>query len=183
RLGVDRERQRLGLGENLERRDLHLDLAGRQLGIDRLGRAPNHLAADRDHAFELQRVDLLEERRGDVDDALRDAVMIAQIDEEKLAVIALPVDPAGKAGFGSGGRKAQRAACRGSVRVHGAQKAWSGTALSSGGGDAAGRRKLALLQGRPLNLLAKLALFGDYPGLDRSVLACHDLPTIKGANA
>jgi len=58
--------------------------------------------------------------------------------------------------------------------MHGAQKAWSGTALSSGGGDAAERGKLALLQGRPLNILAKLALFRNFEGY-RNPFHCSTL--------
>jgi hypothetical protein len=38
-------------------------------------------------------------------------------------VVAFSVDPAGKAGFAAGGGKAQRAASRCSVSMHGAQKA------------------------------------------------------------
>ena len=93
-VAVDRERQRLGDRLHRQFGDHQLDLAGRQLRIDRVGRAGDDLAGDGDDAFEPQRVDRGEERRRHVDDALRDAVMIAQIDEQQLAVVALAVDPA-----------------------------------------------------------------------------------------
>src|SRR5579862_5941787 len=41
--------------------------------------------------------------------------MVAQIDEEELAVVALPVNPAGEAGLGAGRMKAQRAASGGAI--------------------------------------------------------------------
>ena len=93
---VDRERQRLGRALNFDALDLELDLAGRQLRVDRVVGALHHRAGDGDDVLEPLRVDVLEQRVRHVDDALRHAVMVAQIDEQKLAVVALAVDPAGK---------------------------------------------------------------------------------------
>ena len=59
-----------------------------------------------------------EQRRRDVDHALRDAVMVAQIDEQQLAVVALAVHPARQPGRGAGIRQAERAAGMGAIGVH-----------------------------------------------------------------
>ena len=107
---VDLERQRLG--RRLQRRvpRSELDLAGRQLGVDGLRRARDDLAGDGHDAFEPQRLDRLEQRRSSVDHALGDAVMVAQVDEQQIAVVALAVDPAGERGLS--GRHRRRAARR-----------------------------------------------------------------------
>jgi hypothetical protein len=117
-VGIDRQRQRLRLGEHLERRDLQLHLAGRQLGIDGLGRAFHNRAADADYAFEPLRIGALEERARAIDDALGDAVMVAEVDKEELSVVALPMHPAGEPHRLARVRKAQLAAGVGSISVH-----------------------------------------------------------------
>src|SRR4030095_5586655 len=73
-----------------------LELAGRQLWIDGGRRARDDLAADGDHALEAQRLGGLEQRARAVEHALRDPVVVAQIDEEQIAVIALAMQPAGE---------------------------------------------------------------------------------------
>jgi hypothetical protein len=50
---------------------------------------------------------------------LRDAVVIAQVDEQQIAVIALAVDPAGEPHRRAGIGKAELAAVMGSISVHG----------------------------------------------------------------
>ena len=91
------QRQHVGGRFHLETIDTDLDIAGRQLGVDRLGIALHDAAGDDHHAFRTHRLDRLEHRRIGVDDALGDTVMVAQIDEDELPVIALSVHPAGQA--------------------------------------------------------------------------------------
>ena len=118
-IAVDLERQHLGRGLQLIGLDAQLDLAGRKLRIDRLGRARHEPAGEGDDAFHPHRFDLAEERARGIDDALRDAVVIAQVDEQQIAVIALAVDPAGEAHRAAGIGKAELAAVMGSIGVHG----------------------------------------------------------------
>ena len=117
-LGIDRKRQRLGLREDLYVGDGELDLAGVELGVDRIGRAGGDPPGHRDHAFEPQRVRRREERRRDIDHALRDAVMIAQIDKKELSMIALAMHPPGQPRRLAGIGQAQGSASVGSVGVH-----------------------------------------------------------------
>ena len=94
RLAEHRQRQLLGFRQNIEALDPDLDRAGRQVGIDRLGRAGDHLAVDAHHPFRLQPLRLLEGRRLRVGDDLRQPVMVAEIDEQQPAVIAQAMHPA-----------------------------------------------------------------------------------------
>ena len=56
----------------------------------------------------------------DVDDALGDAVVVAQVDEQQVAVVALAMDPAGQADASAAGvGEAQRAAGVRAIGVHG----------------------------------------------------------------
>ena len=96
------------------------------------GRRFDDLAGDRHDAFEPQPVHLREKRRRDVDDALRDAVMVAQIDEQQLAVIALPVHPAGKPSRAPASIEAEGAASVGSIGVHQTGPAHSGEGAEHG---------------------------------------------------
>src|SRR4029453_8741276 len=93
-VAVDLERQRIRDGLHGQLGDRQLDLAGRQLWIDGGRRARDDLAADGDHALEAQRLGGLEQRARAVEHALRDPVVVAQIDEEEIAVIALAMQPA-----------------------------------------------------------------------------------------
>ena len=54
-----------------------------------------------------------------IDDALGDAIMVAQIDEQQVAVIALAVHPAGQADFCAGIGEAQSAASVRAIGMHG----------------------------------------------------------------
>ncbi len=90
------KRQRLGRRENLDRLDVDFDPAGRQRRIDVLFRAPSHLAGDADDAFRTHRLGAGKRRRALCEHALRDAVVIAQVDEQQLSVVALAMHPAGQ---------------------------------------------------------------------------------------
>src|SRR3990172_6808867 len=88
-VAVHLQGQRIGPRPQLERADLQLDLAGRQARVDGFGRPPHHLAGDADDGLRTHRLELGEQRARNVDDALRQAVMVAQVDEQQIAVIAL----------------------------------------------------------------------------------------------
>jgi hypothetical protein len=68
--------------------------------------------------FQPQRVGGGEERARTVDDALRQPVVIAEINEKELAVIALAMDPARKPRRRARIRASQRAAMMRPVGVH-----------------------------------------------------------------
>ena len=61
--------------------------------------AGHHLAGHRDHAFAAYRLGDPEDRAGAVHDDLRHAVVVAQVDEQQVAVVALALHPARKAGL------------------------------------------------------------------------------------
>jgi hypothetical protein len=91
---------------------------GRQLGVDVLRAARDDLAVDADHGLlgELvQRVVRLGARAGH---ELRDAVVIAQIDEEDAAQVAPIVQPATQPDVGADVRGAELAAGVGPVPMH-----------------------------------------------------------------
>ena len=93
RLGIDRKRQRFSLRPNLELGDHQLYLAGIELGVDHIRGARGDLPGHRDDAFQPQRIGGREQRRGHVDDALSDAVVISQIDKKELAMVAFSMHP------------------------------------------------------------------------------------------
>ena len=76
------------------------------------------VAGDGDHAFRPHRVRRGERRRAGGEHALGDAVMVAQIDEQQAAVVALGVHPAGQAGRVPGIGGAQGATGMSAIGVH-----------------------------------------------------------------
>jgi len=137
-VGIDRERQRIGLGLQHEFGDLDLDLAGRERRVDRLGRARQHHAGDRDDAFQLQRDHPGEHRAAAVDHDLGHAVIVAQIDEQQLAMVAGAVDPTAEPHGLPGVAQLQLTAGMGPVGVHGRGLLITGAAsgrLQNGHGD------------------------------------------------
>ena len=117
-IAVDRERQRQGLRLDFDRGDHELDLAGIEPGVDGVGRTGGDPPGHRRHTFQAQRVGGWEQRRGGVDHALGDAVVIAQIDKQQMAVIALAVDPPRQPGRTPRIGEAQRGAGMGAIGVH-----------------------------------------------------------------
>ena len=118
-LAVDGQRQGLGGVLHLERGDADLDLAGRDLGIHRLLVARDHRAGHRHHGLGLERRHRVEERLTCLGDALGDAVVVAQVHEDEVAVIAHPMDPAGEAHGGADIGRPERAAGVGTKSMHG----------------------------------------------------------------
>ena len=109
--GLDGEGRRLGLAEHCRLADRDLDLAGRQARVDRLLAARHDLAADLDHELGTHRlgemVRLGGERR--VEHELHETAAVAQVDEDEVAVVAPPRDPAGERHHASDIGAAQRA--------------------------------------------------------------------------
>jgi hypothetical protein len=95
---ADLERQRLAAGGDLEGVDLELDLAGRELRIDRIGRAADELALGAEHELVAYLVSDRGRLRGvlGVDDELDDAGVVAQVDEDEAAMVAPARRPAGQ---------------------------------------------------------------------------------------
>ena len=96
-LGVDLERQEIGRRLEHEIIGDQLDFPGRQLGIDRLGAARDHMAGDGEHALQPGALGEREEAVLGLEHDLGDAEVIAQVDEQQLAMIALPMHPARQA--------------------------------------------------------------------------------------
>ncbi len=111
-------RQNVGGRLNDEIGDAELDLAGGQARVHRAGLAGDDLAGDGDDAFRAHRIGRGEGGRAGGKHALRDAVMIAQVDEQQTAVIALGMHPAREAGGLPGIGGAQRATGMGAIGVH-----------------------------------------------------------------
>ena len=89
-----RQRQIARRAQNFDLAHIDLDEAGRHLGVFGARRALAHPAVDTNDEFRAQFLRLGEGGRIRVDDALGEAVMVAQIDEQQAAVIADAVAPA-----------------------------------------------------------------------------------------
>src|SRR5262249_52766786 len=99
REGLDLERRRVRVREELGVGDPDLHLAGRQLLVDRLGRA---LDDGSPGAQDILRAELVAELEGvarlvRVEDELDEPGPVAEVDEDEAAVVAATVDPAGHA--------------------------------------------------------------------------------------
>jgi hypothetical protein len=105
-----------GLHRDVARKKLHF--AGRQTRVHRPGLAEHHLAGHRDAAFHAQRIGGGKRRRAVGKHDLGQAVMVAQIDEQQAAMVALAVHPAGQACLAAGIGGAQGAAGVGAVGMH-----------------------------------------------------------------
>ena len=118
RLAEHRQRQFLGLAQHFELADEHFDRAGRLLGVDRLGRARLDLAVDADHPLGAHRLGELEGGGIGIDHQLRQAVMVAQIDEQQAAMVADAVHPARQPHIIAHVRRRQSGAGVGAIAVH-----------------------------------------------------------------
>jgi len=114
-LDMDRDGQRLGHRLHHHLGGVELDLAGGEPRVHRRRLARHDLAADRDHALGPHRLGDLEDRAGDVEHHLGHAIMVAQVDEQQIAVVALALDPAGQADLLADMLRPQLAARMGSV--------------------------------------------------------------------
>ena len=110
-LARHRQRQFGGRAQHLDLADIDLDLAGRQFRIDGAFGTMAHLAVDPHHPLRAELFDVLKGRRIRVGDALGDAVMVAQVDEQHAAMVADDVAPAGQPDRLADMAVAERAAC------------------------------------------------------------------------
>ena len=113
---VDGRNARGGLHHQLVR--FNLDLACRKLGIDGIGRTELHLARHGDHGFEMCLLDKTEETAARVHHDLREAVVVAEINEKDAAVIAEAEHPPRKTDRLARVRGAEFVARMGTVRMH-----------------------------------------------------------------
>ena len=95
--GIDRKREHVGRGQDLDGVHGHLDGARGQLRVVVLLLPRHHLAAHRDHALEAKPGEGLEAWPVGVRDQLHDAAGVAQVDEQQAAVVALCRHPARQA--------------------------------------------------------------------------------------
>ncbi len=112
------ERQFLRIGLHLDAIGMNLDLAGGEVRIDGVGVAADDLALDRHDGFDAQPFQRLERFVGGVGDDLGQAVMVAQIDEQEVAMVALAVNPAREPDSLADMRGAQLAAIVGAIGMH-----------------------------------------------------------------
>ena len=107
-LAEHRQRQLGGFRQQCHRHHLHFDLAGGQFGDFTAGRPCARRLAD--DALGAQAIDGLEARRAGAQHQLRQAIVVAQVDKDQPAVIALAVNPTrdanGLAGIGGAKRAA-----------------------------------------------------------------------------
>ena len=118
-LAEHRQRQLPGRRQHLDLARENLDLAGRQIGVDGIAGARLDLAVDADHPFAAHRLGGLEGRRIRIGDDLRQAVVVAQVDEQQPAMVADAVHPARKADGGADVGFPQLGAGMAAVSMHG----------------------------------------------------------------
>ena len=118
-LGGHLQGQDFGRALDLEGGDAYLDLAGRQLVVDGFRTSLDDPAGDGNDALDPRILHCLEQIAADVDDALGKPVMIAQIEEQQVAVVALGMDPARQPDLRAGMLVAEFPASVRAVRVHG----------------------------------------------------------------
>jgi hypothetical protein len=94
RLAEHRQRQFPGDREHLDFADEHLDLAGRQVGVDRILGALLDLPVDADHPLGAHLLHVGEGRRIRIDHALGQPIVVAQVDEQQPAMVAHAMHPA-----------------------------------------------------------------------------------------
>ena len=118
-LAEHRQRQFGRRSQHLDLVDVQLDRAGRQIRIFGAGRTAAQPAVDPNHPFRAQLFGILERRRIRVGDALRQPVMVAQVDEEHAAMVANTMAPARQANRLVDIALPERAAGVGTVTMHG----------------------------------------------------------------
>jgi hypothetical protein len=119
-LGVARHLERESLRARLHAKLVHrqLHLPGGELEIDRVRAARHHGAGHGHHALRPQGGGGLEEGAAGTDHALGDAVMVAEVHEQELAVITLAMHPPGQPGGLPDVGSAELPAGMGPIRVH-----------------------------------------------------------------
>ena len=124
-----RERQVARRPQDFDLSHIDLDETGRHLGVLCTERALAHPAVDPNDEFRAQFLRFRECRRIRIDDALGEAVMVAQIDEQQAAVIADAMAPARKPDVGAVLGKGKGAAGVGPVAMHESQVFFAGAGV------------------------------------------------------
>src|SRR5690606_7498442 len=91
------QRQLLGSALNLDGPCENLDLTGRQVRIDGAVAASFHFSVDRDNAFQAQPIQYIQRRTILIGYNLGNSVMVAKVDKQHAAMVALAMNPARKA--------------------------------------------------------------------------------------
>src|ERR1700709_1587198 len=113
-----RQRQFAGGTQHFDLGDEKLDRTGRQIRVLGAFGTAAHLAVDPHHPLRAQLFGVLEGRRIRVSDALRQPVMVAQVDEQQPAMVANAMAPAGQTNVLADIAVAERAAGVGAVTMH-----------------------------------------------------------------
>ena len=120
-LGEHRKRQFLRRREDFEVLNAHFHLARRHFAVDGFGRARNYGAGHAHHPLRARLVGLGEDRRIRFDHGLRDAEVVAEIEEQEPAVVPAAVHPAREAHARAHVALRERAASVGAIGMHGAR--------------------------------------------------------------
>ena len=113
-----RQRQLARRSQHLDFADIEFDGAGRQFRIFGARGTAAQLAVDPHDPFRAQLFGVLERRRIRIGDALRQAIMVAQIDEQHPAMVANTMAPAGQTNALVDIALTERAAGMGPVTMH-----------------------------------------------------------------
>ena len=114
-----RQRQLACRSQHLDFADIEFDRAGRQVRIFGAGGTAAQLAVDPHHPFRAQLFGVLEGRRIRIGNALRQPIMVAQIDEQHPTMVANTMAPAGQTNALADIALTERAAGVGPVTMHG----------------------------------------------------------------
>jgi len=117
-LAEHRHRQFFGRALHVDRFGDQFDLAGGEILVYRFVIASDDLAGDRDHRFHPRAVEHPERLAARLADNLGQAEMVAQVDKQQIAVIALAMDPAGQANGFADIRGSERGTIMGAICVH-----------------------------------------------------------------
>ena len=118
RLCEDRQRQLRCGAFNVQRLGRKLDFTSRQFRVHRFRVSRDHLAGNRQHAFGGRALGVFVEGCIRIHHNLRQAVMVAQIDEQGAGMLAAAVQPAREFDRGANIRLGEFAASMGAVSVH-----------------------------------------------------------------
>ena len=125
-IAEDHERELRGTAQNLDMRDVDLDLAGGKARVDQAFVAGLHLAVDAHAPFRTQRLHLSESRAVGIGQNLRDPEMVTQVHEQYTAMVADAMHPARQAHGLADMRFGQLGTGMAAVCVHGVLSAPGG---------------------------------------------------------
>ncbi len=118
RILINRHRQGRSSRLNSAVCNADFNSTGRQIGIDGFFGALQHLAGHGNHRFRAQPLDLLQQGRGHIHHTLGQAVIVPQINEQQIAMVALAMNPAGKTNLRTGMVRAKFPTSMRAIGVH-----------------------------------------------------------------